>query len=81
MTVVEDEFQSPPSPNIHYTYNGILEGLGCCELPESVSTHTIWIRKVSMDQAKFVPIAAIPLLLLILVEGGDFNLPEDEDDE
>ena len=55
MTVVEDEFQSPPSPTIHYTYNDTLEGLGCCELAESVSTHTIWVRKVSMGRAKFVP--------------------------
>ena len=53
--VLEDEFQSPPSPTIHYTYNDTLEGLGCCELHESVSTHTIWVRKVSLGQAKFVP--------------------------
>ena len=53
--VLEDEFQSPPSPTIHYTYNDILEGLGCCELHGSVTTHTIWVRKVSMGRAKFVP--------------------------
>ena len=53
--VLEDEFQSPPSPTIHYTYNDTLEGLGCCELYELVSTHTIWVRKVRMGQAKFVP--------------------------
>ena len=53
--VVGGEFQSPPSLTIHYTYNDTLEGLGCCELPEAVSTHTIWLRKVSMGQAKFVP--------------------------
>ena len=47
VTVVENEFQSEPSPTIHYTYNDTLEGLGCCELPETVSTHTIWVRKVS----------------------------------
>ena len=29
VTVVEDEFQSPPSPTIHYIYNDTLEGLGC----------------------------------------------------
>ena len=55
MTVVEYEFQSPPSQIIHYAYGDTLEGLGCCELHESVSTHTIWVRKVSMGQAKFVP--------------------------
>ena len=55
MTVVEGEFQSPPSPTIHYTYNDTLEGLGCCELPESASNHTIWVRKVGLGQAKFVP--------------------------
>ena len=53
--VVKDEFQSPPSPTIPYTYNDTLEGLGCCELAELVSTHTIWVRKVSMGQPKFVP--------------------------
>ena len=53
--VLEDEFQSPPSPTIHDTYNETLEGLGCCEMAESVSTHTIWVRKVSIGQPKFVP--------------------------
>ena len=56
MTVVEDEFQSPPSPTIHYTYNDTLEGLGCCELHESVSAHTIWVPKVRMGQAKLYPL-------------------------
>ena len=55
MTVVEDEFESPPSPTIYYTYNDTLEGLGCCELHESVSAHTIWVPKVRMGQAKLVP--------------------------
>ena len=53
--VVEGEFQSQPSPTINYTYNDTLEGLRCCELHESVSTHTIWLRKVRLGQAKFVP--------------------------
>ena len=55
VTFVNDEFQSPPSPTIHDTYNDTFEGLGCYELAESVSTHTIWVRKVSIGQAKFVP--------------------------
>ena len=55
VTFVNDEFQSPPSPTIHDTYNETLEGLGCCEMAESVSTHTIWVWKVSMGQPKFVP--------------------------
>ena len=39
-----------------YTYNDTLEGLGCCELHESVSsTDTIWVRKGSMGQANFYP--------------------------
>ena len=53
--VVGDEFQSPPTQTIHYTFNDTLEGLGCCELPESASTPTIWVRKVGLGQAKFVP--------------------------
>ena len=55
VSVVEDEFQSPPSPTIHYTCNDTLEGLRYCELPESVSTHTIWVQKVGLGKAKFVP--------------------------
>ena len=29
--------------------------LGRCELPESVSTHKIWVQKLSMVQSKFLP--------------------------
>ena len=53
--VVGDEFQSPPFPTFHYTFNDTLEGLRSCELPESASTHLIWVRKVGLGQAKFVP--------------------------
>ena len=53
--VLEDEFQSPPSPTIYHIDNDTLEGLGCCELHESVRTLTIWVRKVRMGRAKFVP--------------------------
>ena len=53
--VVEGEFQSQPFLTINYTNGDKLEGLGCCELSESVSTHSIWVQKVSMGQAKFVP--------------------------
>ena len=37
--VIHDELRSKPSLTIHYTYNEILEGLRCCELPQSVQTH------------------------------------------
>ena len=43
--VVEDEFQSQPCLTIQYTNGEGLEGLRCCELPESVSIHSIWVRK------------------------------------
>ena len=55
MIVVEGEFQSQPFLTILYTNGERLEGLGCCELLESVSRHTIWVQKVSMGQAEFVP--------------------------
>ena len=53
--VVEGEFQSQPFPTIQYTNGERLEGLGSCELPESVSTHSIRVRKVGLGQVKFVP--------------------------
>ena len=53
--VVGDEFQSQPCLTIQYTNGERLEGLRCCELPESVSTHSIWVQKVGLGQAKFVP--------------------------
>ena len=53
--VVEGEFQYQPCLTIHYTNGERLEVLGCCELSESVSTHSIWVRKVGLGQAKFVP--------------------------
>ena len=55
MMVVGDEFQSQPCLTIQHTNGERLEGLRCCELPESVSTHSIWVRKVGLGQAKFVP--------------------------
>ena len=47
--VVEDEFQSQPYLTIQYTNSERLEGLRCCELPESVWRHSIcgcekWVR-------------------------------------
>ena len=53
--VVGDEFQSQLCLTIQYTNGERLEGLRCCELPESVSTHSIWVQKVGLGQAKFVP--------------------------
>ena len=53
--VVGYEFQSQPCLTIQHTNGERLEGLRCCELPESVSTHSIWVRKVGLGQAKFVP--------------------------
>ena len=55
VTVVEDEFQSPPSPTIHHTYNDTLEGLGCCELPESVQSHLILVWKVYYRPSQLLP--------------------------
>ena len=49
--VVDDEFKSQPCKTIHYTYNETLEGLRCCELPESVQTHSILVWKVGKGQA------------------------------
>ena len=34
--VIHDELKSEPCVTIHSTYNKILEGLRCCELPQSV---------------------------------------------
>ena len=53
--VVEDEFHSKPCLTIQYTNGERLEGLRCCELPESVRTHSLWVRKMGLGQAKFVP--------------------------
>ena len=53
--VAENEFQSQPCLTIQYTNGERLEGLRCCELPESASTHSIWVRKVGSGQAIFVP--------------------------
>ena len=41
--VVGDELKSQPYITIHYTYNEALEGVGCCELPKSVQTHSILV--------------------------------------
>ena len=53
--VVHDELKPQPFKTIHYTYNDTLEGLGSCELPESVGTDSILVQKVGLGKAKFVP--------------------------
>ena len=44
--VIHDELKSEPCVTIHSTYNKILEGLRCCELPQSVQTYWILGWKV-----------------------------------
>ena len=53
--VVGNEFHSQPCLTIQHTKGERLEGLRCSELPESVSTHSIWVGEVGLGQAKFVP--------------------------
>ena len=55
VVIVIDEFHFHPFLTINYTNSERLEGLRCFELLESVSTHSIWLRKVDMGHAKFVP--------------------------
>ena len=55
MTVMDGEFQSPPSPTIHYTYNDTLDGLGCLELPESVQSYLILMWKVEYRPSQLLP--------------------------
>ena len=45
--VMDVEVKSQPCTTIPYTYNKALEGLGCCELPEPVQTHTILAERES----------------------------------
>ena len=58
VTILEPTQQSPPSPTIHYTYNKILEGLKCCEMTESVCTHSMLVWKDGGLLPKFSPSAA-----------------------
>ena len=53
--VVQDELKSQPCKTIHYTYNEILEGLRCCELPESVQTHSTLGWTVEEERVNFNP--------------------------
>ena len=53
--VVGDEFQSQPCLTIQHTNGERLEGSRCYELPKSVRTYSIWVQKVGLGQAKFVP--------------------------
>ena len=45
-TIVEDIYQSQPSPTIHYTCNESLGGLRCCEILESIQTYSILVWNV-----------------------------------
>ena len=53
--VRHEGFQSQPCTTIHYTYNETLEGLRCCELPESVQNHSMLASKVECSQANCNP--------------------------
>ena len=53
--VLDDEFHSQPYLTIQHTKGERLEGLRCCELPQSVSKHSIWVGEVGLGQAKFLP--------------------------
>ena len=58
MILIRDEFKSKPCTFLHYTYCERLEGLGCCELPESVQSHSILVWNVEA----FLPDCHHPLL-------------------
>ena len=49
-------FQSQHCMTIYYMYDETLEGSSCCEMLESVQTHSILVWKVGVDLATFVPI-------------------------
>ena len=51
--VMHDELKLQPCITIHYTYGGEMEGLRCCELPESVQNHSILVSKVEYRQDNF----------------------------
>ena len=53
--VIHVEFKSQTCITIHHTYNETLKGLRCCQLPESVQTHSILVKKVDKGQANFDP--------------------------
>ena len=53
--VIHDALKSQPCLTIHYTYNKIMEGLGCCELHQSVQTHRILVSRVENRYANFDP--------------------------
>ena len=49
MTIVYEELQSQGYLTIYYIYNNTLEGSSCCEMLESVQTHSILVLKVGVD--------------------------------
>ena len=51
--VIHVWFKSPPCSTIHYSCNETLKGLRCCELPESVQSHSILVWKVDKGRANF----------------------------
>ena len=43
VTILEHIYQPQPCKTIHYTKDETLEGFRCCELPESIQTHSILV--------------------------------------
>ena len=62
--VVDVEFKSQPCKTIHHTYNETLKGLRCSELPKSVQTHSILVRKVGKGKVNLTK----PLIILMVKE-------------
>ena len=51
--VIHDGFKSQACTTIHHTYNETLDGLRCCELPESVQSHSILAFKFGFGLVNF----------------------------
>ena len=66
--VFHHELKSQSYLTIRYTYNEALEGLGCCDLPEPVQTHTILAKKVDKCKANFDQPAAQKHIEMTILE-------------
>ena len=73
--VVHDELKSQPCLTIHYTHNETLKGLRCCELPESVQTHSTWCQKWKTGKPTLAPSVTENHVVVAILEPTDQSQP------
>ena len=73
--IISNVSQSQPCMIIYYTYNETLEGSSCCKMLESVQTHIIFVLKVGVYLAIFVPLMTQKQFVVTILDSQFHSQP------